>query len=104
MDRAVLRALVGDEGGAEEVGAALQLQTHFPAEIWDLLRQPDGPDGGAVRFPFVPADAEQEFRNFNPNKAEFEPQNRYQEIVYQLCTKGATVRCYTAKTGPVEIS
>lgn len=62
MNRAVLRALVGDEGGAKEVGTTLQLQTHPPAEIGDLLRQPDDPDGGAVRFPFVPVGGALEFR------------------------------------------
>lgn len=54
MDGAVLGALVGDEGGAKEVGAALQLHAHLPAEIWDLLSQAHDPDVGAIRLPFIP--------------------------------------------------
>lgn len=53
LKRAVLRALVCDEDGAEEVWAALQLHTHLAAEVWDLLCQADDPDSRTICFPFV---------------------------------------------------
>lgn len=59
LEGAVLGALVGDEDGAEEVGAALQLHAHLAAEVRDLVRQTHDPDGGAVGFPFVPGEEEE---------------------------------------------
>lgn len=53
LDEAVLWALVGDEDGAEEVRAALELHAHLLAEIWDLVCQADDADGGAIGFPFI---------------------------------------------------
>lgn len=53
LQRAVLGTLVRHQNRTEEVGTALQLQAHRPAEVGDLLRQPDDAEGGAVRLPFV---------------------------------------------------
>lgn len=53
LDEAVFGALVSDQGGAEEVRAALQLQTHLTAEVGDLVGEADDPQSGAIRFPFV---------------------------------------------------
>lgn len=50
---AVFRALVGNEDGAEKVGAALQLHAHLTAEVRDLVCEADDPDGGAIGFPFI---------------------------------------------------
>lgn len=56
LQRAVLGTLVRHQNRTEEVGTALQLQAHRPAEVGDLLRQPDDAEGGAVRLPFVSAE------------------------------------------------
>lgn len=53
LQRAVLGTLVRHQNLTEEVGTALQLPAHRPAEVGDLLRQPDDPEGGAVRLSFV---------------------------------------------------
>ena len=53
LHRAVLWTL-GDQCGAEEVGAALQLQAHFAAEVGDLIGHADETNGRSVGFPFVP--------------------------------------------------
>lgn len=62
LHKAALGTLFGDKRGADEVGAALQLQAHFATKVRDEVGQAHDFDAGAVRFPFVSEGGEGQMR------------------------------------------